>query len=178
MENFKEKGRWANAEWRLFTSGTIPNEDNVTAVFGIPFHTDGLVMIKNHNRGWELPGGHREIGESLKETLAREILEEAGIRHFESSREPVGYLEIMNDIPKINKATGEDYPNPAYILFYAVKTEEPLEQFCVDEALDCNIFSLDNLPEIESDNLKIYLKHFIPLAKDYFLYRDVKKIIK
>lgn len=168
MENFKEKGRWPDAEWRLFTSGIIPDVNNVTAVFGIPFHKNGLVMIKNH-RGWELPGGHRESGESLQETLAREILEEAGIRDFKSSREPVGYLEIMNDIPKINKATGENYPNPAYIVFYAVKTDQPLEKYSEGEALDCKIFSLDNLPEIESDDLKIYMKHFVPLAQSCLL---------
>lgn len=168
MENknieYVETGRWTSAEWKLAITDVIPDEERVTAVFGIPFHPDGLVMTKNH-RGWELPGGHREIGETIKETLAREILEESGIKYFTSSTNPVAHLEIIDDTPKMNKATGENYPNPSYILFYAVRTEHSLEQHSDDETLDCGIFSLDNLPEIESKNLMINLKYLIPAAQ-------------
>ena len=121
-------------------------------------------MTKNH-RGWELPGGHREIGESLKDTLAREILEEVGIKYFKSSVQPIGYLEIMDDAPKINKATGENYPNPSYVIFYAVKTDQPLENPKEGEALECANFPIKNLPEIEGETTKKVIQYLIQAAK-------------
>ena len=42
---------------------------------------DGFVLlIRNQRRGWELPGGTVEQGETITEALRREILEESGIQ--------------------------------------------------------------------------------------------------
>ncbi|MGG3624660.1 NUDIX hydrolase [Bacillus gobiensis] len=38
-----------------------------------------VLLKKDPHRGWELPGGHVEQNESLKETAIREIKEETGI---------------------------------------------------------------------------------------------------
>ena len=41
---------------------------------------DGLVLLVRHpRRGWELPGGTAEQGETITEALKREIYEESGI---------------------------------------------------------------------------------------------------
>ncbi len=41
---------------------------------------DGLVLlIRNPKRGWELPGGTAEQGETITDALRREIYEESGI---------------------------------------------------------------------------------------------------
>lgn len=43
-------------------------------------YRDGLVLlIRNPKRGWELPGGTMEQGETVTEALKREIHEESGI---------------------------------------------------------------------------------------------------
>lgn len=166
MENLGclEEGRWGSASWKFYISEHIPNEGSVTAVFAVPLHPLGLAMTCNH-RGWELPGGHREIRESIKETLAREILEEAGIRDFKSSKNPVAYLEIMDDTPKINKAIGENYPNPSYIVYFAVSTSKSLEKPKEGEALECKIFPLDSLPEIKGDTARRVIGHLITAAQ-------------
>ena len=42
---------------------------------------DGLVLvIRNPRRGWEMPGGTVEQGETITDALKREIYEESGIR--------------------------------------------------------------------------------------------------
>ena len=39
-----------------------------------------IALVKTERRGWELPGGQIEIGESLTEGVEREIFEECGIQ--------------------------------------------------------------------------------------------------
>lgn len=38
-----------------------------------------ILLVKSHHRGWEMPGGQVELGESLSAAAAREVQEESGI---------------------------------------------------------------------------------------------------
>jgi 8-oxo-dGTP pyrophosphatase MutT (NUDIX family) len=49
----------------------------VSAVFVIAFSGERVLAIQNE-RGWDIPGGYVEAGESLLEALHREVKEEAG----------------------------------------------------------------------------------------------------
>ena len=40
---------------------------------------DEVLLIRNHKRGWEIPQGRVEEGESLIDALHREVREEAGV---------------------------------------------------------------------------------------------------
>ncbi len=39
-----------------------------------------ILLVRSHRRGWEIPGGQIEIGESLIGGLKREVLEESGVQ--------------------------------------------------------------------------------------------------
>lgn len=51
----------------------------ITASAAVLNERNELLVIKNAVRGWELPGGHLESGESLPEAVIREVKEETGI---------------------------------------------------------------------------------------------------
>ena len=55
----------------------VPDRRFVSAVFLIGFVGDQVLAARNE-RGWDVPGGHLQAGESLLEGLGREVEEEAG----------------------------------------------------------------------------------------------------
>jgi 8-oxo-dGTP diphosphatase len=68
--------------------GALPNQniiltktcliEEANCVLIIAFYKGKLVLVRHHSRGWELPGGNREEGESIIQTVIREMYEEAG----------------------------------------------------------------------------------------------------
>jgi 8-oxo-dGTP diphosphatase len=51
----------------------------MSTVYAVAFSGHRFLMVFNTKRnGWEMPGGHIEIGESTEEAIKREFLEEAG----------------------------------------------------------------------------------------------------
>lgn len=65
----------------------------VTQASGICFTLKGKILIIKNKNKWHLPGGHPLLGESLLNTLKREVLEEASVKLKKCAL--IGYSEIF-----------------------------------------------------------------------------------
>lgn len=86
----------------------MPDTKLCTAVFGAP-QSNGKIVLTKTNRGWELPGGHIEVGETIFDTLQRELIEETGFKYTKAVL--FGYRKTISKKVLYAK-TGEVYPFP------------------------------------------------------------------
>ncbi len=131
-------------------SATIPDESVATAVFGV-VHDDTHIALTKSHRGWESPGGHIEIGETIEEAFVREMAEEIGQDVVLGKL--FGYQETRDKKQVINKTTGKPYPNPSYIPWY----KAPLETHVCDLSLgedieECGIFTFAEAKNLVNDH--------------------------
>lgn len=66
---------------------------HVTSTHGFCFHEGQAVLVNLDSRGWDIPGGHMEAGETPEECFAREAMEEASIA---GDAEMLGYILVDN----------------------------------------------------------------------------------
>jgi 8-oxo-dGTP diphosphatase len=122
--------RW-QADWATFVAtDRFADVAPTPAALVFPFYGSHVVLANITGRGWCIPGGHVEQGETLVETIHREAYEEAGIEldvlhplgYFALTaaedpvvppRRPVCYIPIFiasvsnfGDIPKSSESEG------------------------------------------------------------------------
>ncbi|HUB93581.1 MAG TPA: NUDIX domain-containing protein [Verrucomicrobiae bacterium] len=85
----------------------------VTAVKIYVFEGNKLLLAKIAGRGWDLPGGHIERGETPEQALTRELKEETGatVGHFTR----IGYLKVTNEQ---KNERNKNYPKVSCLLMY------------------------------------------------------------
>jgi 8-oxo-dGTP diphosphatase len=99
-------------EWTIeptYCSEVDPKKTPVTAVIGISLANGNILAVENL-RGWDVPGGHIEDGESLEAALQRELMEECGAQLLSAT--PFAYLAMDVDVT-----------SPSYMLVYRVTVE-------------------------------------------------------
>jgi len=149
-------GSWnEHTDWEFFTSDKLPDFVQSTVVAGMVCMGDKIIMIKT-KRGWELPAGHIEHGESIFQALYREIYEETGV--CVDSARIFGYIRVTNKKEKINKSTGMPYPHLNYIPYFLLETHKIPTPHTGSDVLEVAICSFDSEIVIQSSAYKIILE--------------------
>jgi 8-oxo-dGTP diphosphatase len=101
----------------------LPPQDLITSAFGLLFDGDRFLMTRLAKRGWDIPGGHVEPGETPLETMRREVYEETRVRPGTVAL--LGYQKILIHGAK---PAGYRYPYPVsyQVIFWGqVAAQEP-----------------------------------------------------
>jgi 8-oxo-dGTP pyrophosphatase MutT (NUDIX family) len=117
----------------------MPPAHLITAVFGLLFFEDKLLMSRLVERGWDIPGGHVKPGETPQEALCRELFEETGASA--EDLELLGYEKIVVHAPKPRRYR---YPYPvSYQVFYCGRVAALRPFTRTGEAVERGLFSPD-----------------------------------
>lgn len=108
-------------EWE--PGGEFPAKDLVTSVHGICKLEDKILLVRNKDRRFHIPGGHLESGEEPVRALLREIYEEGYVRG--DVVRLVGRIRVDHTNNPNWNPTGP-YPLIGYQLFYQVEVTEVL----------------------------------------------------
>ena len=85
------------------------------AAAGLVYKDDKVLLIKSQKRGWELPGGVVEQGESIFDGLKREISEESGV--IAEPEKMVGIYQRLSPKPGYGPLEGMVLPTTVILTF-------------------------------------------------------------
>ena len=107
-------------------------------VRGVVFRDGRLLFVKEPDDGlWSLPGGWADVGESPKEAVVREVLEEAGY-----ATHAVKLLALYDR----NKHPHPPFPHHAYKIF--IRCELVSQAPAKTAEAEANFFAEDAIPEL------------------------------
>jgi len=118
---------------------------------------DKIVMIKRQNppRGWALPGGFVDYGETLEACAVRESREETGLE-----------VQLVEQFHTYSAPERDPRHHSVTTVYIATADGKPI---AADDASDIGLFSADHLPQpIVFDHLSI--------LQDYFSYKKGKTL--
>lgn len=157
----KGSWQWGNegVDWELYESANIPSIQGCTAAYCVALDADNRVVLVQENRGWGLPGGHVEDGESIVQTLERECLEEAGL----IVKQPIlfAYRKIIATEPVTHPTPGKAYPFPiSYIAYYWARRDAALLSHTDEEVLAVRSYSAEEINQMDFSDKPIVLLAF------------------
>lgn len=114
---------------------------HVTSTHGFCFHEGKVVLVNLDTRGWDIPGGHMEAGETPEECFAREAMEEATIT---GNAQMIGYILVDNR--KDPHFIPGKYPEVGRQVYYRMDVEEYLPFQGVFEASERKLVEVSEVP--------------------------------
>lgn len=109
-----ERVVWAAGRIRLdlatYLGPDLPPLEYVSSVRALVLRGDEVLVVRDPDGAHVLPGGRREPGETLTQTVHREVAEETGWR-VELGREPLGFAHFRHRTPR---PPDHRYPYPDF----------------------------------------------------------------
>jgi 8-oxo-dGTP pyrophosphatase MutT (NUDIX family) len=119
-----------NSEARLYQTDELPPIQVCRTAFAFAFLDDRMLMTRLVNRGWDIPGGHLEPGESPEQAAVRETLEETQVLVEPLELVGIQELEVFGPLPR------EGWTRPLGVqLFYRCKVFDILPFISTPEAV-------------------------------------------
>jgi ADP-ribose pyrophosphatase YjhB (NUDIX family) len=86
--------KWLSTEhtFNLVSTTELPDLPKTQSVFMMAFEDENILLANVHGKGWDIPGGHIEGGETPEEAIVRIMFEETGASLLVSGL--LGYVEI------------------------------------------------------------------------------------
>jgi 8-oxo-dGTP pyrophosphatase MutT (NUDIX family) len=111
---------------------------------------EGKILVVRHKRlkRWQIPGGLQEIGESVQQTIQREIKEELGLDLI------AGRLISIYSHPKWTIEFPDQSKVQQLIFFFAMEGEISSIQLQASEITDYDFFAPDEIPDKTFDCCK------------------------
>lgn len=128
----------------LILCDELPPEELVTSAFGFVFRDEALLMTNLRQRGWDIPGGHREGDEPPAQTAVREVREETGVDVRVTGLFAVQRLRVDGEVPS-------DYPYPVPESFQAFFLAEPVRDGGLEptaEAVEARFWPLEEMRDL------------------------------
>lgn len=141
-----------------FIKGVFANDSGYQTpkvdIRGILVKEGKLLLVKENNGLWSLPGGWADIGRTLFENVEKEFWEEAFMRVH-----AVRILAIQNKIPDPQR-----YPHTIYSHYVECELQDVVDFEENNETTERAYFALDELPPMDEkktavDTIKRILNH-------------------
>lgn len=121
---------------------------------GAIIHKNGKILLQRRadNGTWAIHGGCLELGETVEETVIRELKEEIGITPIN-----LEFYKVFSGEDMHYTCTSKDEVYAVIVIYLCNEFEGELQQDN-DEVIELQWFDIDNLPENINAQDKVILK--------------------